>query len=281
MVGGAQWWGWLWSAWRRGALTVFTAPQLWAEVPVLFPNNALAPLFIGFAYHFPSIFLHPCHQVQPQLINCPTTLSPLYIIHHPDTVNVSKIFFSPLLETDTFAAGMFPAISPRNAPKTCASRASVPRPQEVPARGLWHPPGKPLPRQPDQLPISEHSTSAFHHVGVAFAVRFVLKNNVMFSPGSTWCPHMSSVVGPFGPESGFLQQCWFKKLFYLQSVVWAPFQLCAWVVSNYPSDKKAKKTLFQTQMVSVVGVVAVLGVSSSVGQGCQNTSASCTVLKLE
>lgn len=76
-------------------LTVFTAPQLWAEVPVLFPNNALAPLFIGFAYHFPSIFLHPCHQVQPQLINCPTTLSPLYIIHHPDTVNVSKIFFSP------------------------------------------------------------------------------------------------------------------------------------------------------------------------------------------
>ena len=36
-----------------GTLTVFTAPQPSAEVPVLSPNNALAPLFIGFVCRFP------------------------------------------------------------------------------------------------------------------------------------------------------------------------------------------------------------------------------------
>ena len=34
-------------------------------------------------------------------------------------------------------------------------------------------------------PILEHGTSTFNRVGVAFAVKFVLKNKVMVSVGST------------------------------------------------------------------------------------------------
>jgi len=36
-----------------GTLTVFAVPQPSAELLGLSPNNALAPLFIGFVCHFP------------------------------------------------------------------------------------------------------------------------------------------------------------------------------------------------------------------------------------
>lgn len=73
--------------------------QIWwlegpgAVLPLLPQVTHLLHYLLALPGTSPNIFSQPCYHAQPRLMNCPVTLCALCIIHHPDTVNVSKIFF--------------------------------------------------------------------------------------------------------------------------------------------------------------------------------------------
>lgn len=64
-----------------------------AVLPLLPQVTHLLHYLLALPGTSPNIFSQPCYHAQPRLMNCPVTLCALCIIHHPDTVNVSKIFF--------------------------------------------------------------------------------------------------------------------------------------------------------------------------------------------
>lgn len=122
------------------------------------------------------------------------TLYSLYILHHPDTSNVSKIFFGVRYICYWNISSCFF--------KKCAEglcrKVSVPEPSEVLA----------FPQETPSHPLSSWTRALLPSI-----MCFVLIKRVMASPSFNLVPSYVISSGSFWAKSGFLQQCWGKELF--------------------------------------------------------------------